>query len=437
MRNIIAAAFAAAMLLAGCTALPGGARITAGDYTAGSVAFHGLLEADNGIAGAEPAARYIFMVHGMGDTRPDYSEPLMDRLRDQGYVRSDAQDWTGTRLNAPISVRGEAMTCVDPTVPPCRFDAFGQYRTDTFVKGRQKVVLYTYYWHADLHRIQAPFLAADRQERRSRWIQTLKQDTIVMGFGDAAAYLGPAGSLVRQGIGVGLCAMLRDAAQRPVVVEDGTVACDLNQLTADDARRYGQAEYGFVTMSLGSRMLFDTLEDHASASTAVLPVLARRTRYFYMLANQLPLLGLGRLEVASIPLAGNTDASDTGVGMPFFRPACDRSGGFLSYAGCERSQAGLTSDGSGPPPVSDTLDVVAFRDPEDLLGFAASTGMAEFGPSVRFIEVWNRNAPVYLGLIADPRKTHAAELEHEASARLIVCGARAMEGGSLAPLTCR
>ena len=42
----------------------------------------------------------------------------------------------------------------------------------------------------------------------------MTRDIIVMGFGDAAAYLEPGSELVRNGIAVALCAMLRQAADR-------------------------------------------------------------------------------------------------------------------------------------------------------------------------------------------------------------------------------
>lgn len=432
-------AVAAIALLVGCTALPGGARIPAGTVPAGEVAFDGLLPASHATA-SERTTRYIFMVHGMGETGRDYWHSLSERLGDQGYRldRGGPDEWVGTTLNRPLTVSTEATRCTDTAGPPCRFDRFGEFQRAKFSKGTQDVVLYAYYWHADLHLIQRPFMESDLEERRSVLNGYLKRNTIVLGFGDAAAYLGPAGQLVQEGLGVGLCAMLREAAGRPVQTEAGAVACDLAALTENDARGYGQAEFGFVTMSLGSRMLFDTLEAHADLQSPVLPVLARRTRYFYMLANQLPLLGLGDVVVEPVEASeGAAATSDTGGGVPeFLGPDCDRANGFLVFASCERGRAAATSDASGPPPITDTLDVVAFRDPEDLLGFAAGRGMTQPRPSLRFIEVWNRNAPVYLGLFADPRKTHAEELEHDRSARLILCGALADMNGRLTPRTC-
>ncbi|WP_339933560.1 hypothetical protein [uncultured Brevundimonas sp.] len=430
------AAFAGTVLLAAaCTALPGGARIDPSVVPAGSVAFDGLLEADSGPR-TEGSTRYIYMVHGMGNTSRDYSKHLFERMVDQGYNRTGGQDWVRAKLSTPLIVESEATQCRGVTAPPCRYESFGEFRTDAFSKGRQRVVVYSYYWHADLDLIQAPFMAADIAEGqdRSLLIRGIKENTIVMGFSDAAAYLGPANRLVREGLAVGLCAMLREAAGRPARTQNGAVACDLTTLTTDDAQRFGQAEFGFVTMSLGSRMLFDTLADHAAASDPVLPALARRTRYFYMLANQLPLLGLGGVQVTEAPTTGPN--ADGGAGLPSFGPP-PRPRGFLAYMADVRGAAGVTSDASGPPPVTDSLDVVAFHDPEDLLGFRAGAGFADLRPSVRFIEVWNRNAPVYLGLVADPRKAHATELEHDTSARLILCGARADANGRLTPLTCR
>lgn len=422
-------------LVAACTSLPGGARIDPTTVQAGQPAFHGLL-ASAGEASPQ-STRYVFVVHGMGDTARSYAAPLYARIRAEGYQDETSQDWADARLSVPMTVRGEATDCANSDDPPCRFTSFGQFRVDTFRdnSSARRVVVYTFYWHSDLHRIQAPFLSADLEERRAVVTRALKRDIIVMGFGDAAAYLGESGQLVRAGLSTGLCAMLHDAAGSPVAVVAGGVDCSMEDLTAQDAQAFAGVDFGFLTMSLGSRMLYDTLDEHARRSDPVLPALARRTRYFFMLANQLPLLGLGRVTVAQD--AGDATA-DTGVNFDLPGDSgCSRTAGFFNLAACEReSGGGATSDVLGVPPIAQALDVVAFHDPEDFLGFSAGKGMASAPTGVRFVEVWNRNAAVYLGLFANPMRTHAVELDHDKAAQLILCGASADADGRLRPREC-
>jgi len=292
------------------------------------------------------------------------------------------------------------------------------------------VVMFTYYWDADLAALQDPFFAEDLKERHAAINGALKRDVVDLGFGDAAAYLGPAGSLVREGIEGAVCAMLRDAASSA----QPAGACRLADLGAAETNAIRGVEYSFISISIGSRMLYDVLSAPSPPTTespaalaagepTAVRALAKNTRNFFMLANQLPLLALGEVTVsdASRAEAGFTSGDECAAPRNFFKAAaCER-----------RTRPGELSSNLGQ------LEVVAFHDPDDLLGFRASGAMAKPDQNgVRFIEVSNRNTPVWLGMLAMPQDAHATEMKHAASARLILCGAQLQDGGRLKAQDC-
>jgi hypothetical protein len=438
---------AAALLVSGCTALPGGARIEGKGPFVATDPFHGLIPATTD-APTQSKTRYIFVIHGMGETKEDYSERLLKAIADLHYEPSKIpapSGWREVALPQAYKVKGDALNCPDDVLtPPCRYTTFGKYRFDRFEAGSgadtRKVIVVTYYWDAAMAALQTPFLARDLHDHGSAAINTgLKHKVIDLGFGDATAYLGEGGGLARQGIEGAVCAMLKDAAMRPLPASDAS-HCRFSDITEEDAAAFKAIEYSFVSFSLGSRMLFDVLSGVQSASSAPGETTARiglavRTRNFFMLANQMPLLGIGRVSVTPVKAAPSA-TSDQG---PSFVPGVSApqagcGGDFFSRAGCRRGD-NATSDSAGVTPIADGLEVIAFHDPEDLLGFRASGGMAGMG-STRFTEVRNRNAVVWLWLFANPADAHAAELEHTTARNLILCGATSNTKGRLKPRSC-
>ena len=428
-RLVLAWIFAAtAFVLGGCTHLTGGAHIELS--IPGPVdTFSGLLPSNV----TTPELHYIFVIHGMGATRRNYAQPLLDAIEARGYGRIAEGSFVDVGLPNPIRVSGEAFECgANADSPPCTFTTFGQYRVDRFVHKQHpavKVIVFTYFWNEAMAALQNPFLHTDRETGTGAKINTLlKHDLIDDGFGDATAYLGSAGELARLGITGALCAMLKDASDPGQTPTHGVSDCQLEKLSAEQMGPSSNIDYAFLSFSLGSRMLYEVLSgmrnDRTAGDTAPKLALARfatRTRNFFMAANQMPLLGVGRVTVRdpaakSMPPTFSTDT---------FLPNCP--GGFFSLAGClrggdgaKRVPFGLFSDAQETA-LTEGLQVIAFHDPADLLGFRASGGIQNPGTTT-FVEVSHRNTPVILGLLAWPGAAHATELAHTDSLLLILCG---------------
>lgn len=440
--NSVACLVTCAMIGAGCTHLSGGARIE--DPASGTpTSFSGVVPADRD--GNERAnTRYVFVIHGMGDTNRDYTKCLLKSIEQHGYRREKEGTFVEVALPEPYRVRGEALECNGAeTIPPCTFTSFGEYRIDRFQKNTggsdQTVVVFTYFWNDSMAALQAAFLARDRGSSTGALLNTkIKKAIIDDGFGDATAYLGEAGRLARLGIEGTLCSMLKDAADPSS--HDGK-ACQFSQLTENVLAHSRQAEYSFLSFSLGSRMLYDVLsgmressyQANAQPPKALLRFVAR-TRNFFMAANQMPLLGVGRVSVMEQSAAkGSMYSTDTVL--------TDCDGGFFGLVGCARSRktAGLLDAKSalaGEDILSGDLQVIAFHDPGDLLGFRASGGMHATS-GIKFIEVTHRNTPVILWLLAWPGSAHATELERDDSRALILCGGLADANGKLRAEICR
>jgi hypothetical protein len=329
----------------------------------------------------------------------------------------------------------------------------------------------------------------------------LKKGLVNEGFSDAAAYLGPMKSIVLEGVQSAVCAMLADASGQKFKSEDVTrinpdtgrsevvyrriprtpappVTVVENGVSREEMRKNasGRAlvmagneclqaldisgigydrEFHFVTHSLGSRMLLDALSPYAGGvglnRNANLGMLAEQTRTIFMAANQIPLLGLGTLNVAPHDKPEMLDA-------PLKAPALPRqtndvpslvatSGGELEQAVCEgRSFFDCRTSGA----ITGTVDaiplwVISFMDPEDVLGYRADAAIVGINnPSqtcvtgitcVRFTQVVHRNTPVWLWLLAFPGEAHDKELVRDSSIALIFCGADAK--GAAQKLTAR
>lgn len=382
-------------------------------------AFAGLLRAVGEPKTDVPVRRFIFHTHGMGMTQHcrDFMDPLTALLKARGY-RADGlpSGWLDAPTDGSHYIRGEALRCKSGSGKPCRYDSFGQYRIDR-LKGPagDEVVVYSYFWHRDLWRAQLPFVNHDLAQDPGLLAKPAKE-LVDGGLGDAASYLGELGVPLREGMSSAICAMLVHAAtgkpapdERRKTLATGLDHCLTEQEAQDGVRFRDELHFGFLSHSLGSRMLFDVLSGWGRAPGAATPAtstrtaLAYRTDTFFMAANQLPLLGPGRVTRtrSSPPEAVTTDV-------------CANLPGFLGLR-CRtlRVEGGRTK----------TLDVVGFVDPGDLLGFRVSGGIAdETFPGIRFVNVRHRNAPQVLLLGTWPTSAHDKELQEPSAAALILCG---------------
>ncbi|WP_056178725.1 hypothetical protein [Pseudorhodoferax sp. Leaf267] len=157
-------------------------------------------------------------------------------------------------------------------------------------------------WYNDPEerRDSPPLRAADNSR--------LKRMVVTYGLTDAAAYMGRLGRLMREAVEAASCAVIAEhtgAATRfaeldAAVGDGGTARSDQHVTAAQACTGSGAGDrsiaFGLVTHSLGSRVAFDVFtQDMTPALNSMLQRTANTTVEIYMLANQIPLIGVGRV----------------------------------------------------------------------------------------------------------------------------------------------
>lgn len=486
---LIAAAIFCGSVLTGCTTGSDIARLEdPSDVPEApeTMAFPGILTAST--TAENPSVQYLFQTHGMGMTDPDavLIRPVALALRQAGYrlePRHGEGDWLPAPTARPHRFRIEAVNCSGPDAasPPCTYTSFGAYRVDRYIHadGARRVVVFSYLWHEDLWKVQEPFLAHDRTGLRNGfagWTSGLlsgglKDRLVNEGLSDVAAYLGPAGEALRQGMSSAVCTMLRDAAgvSRPENISSSPAKC----LTTEEAQRLeaSGARFSFISHSLGSRMLFDVLGADDSSDRpppAALAALGSSTDTFFMAANQLSLLGISRgvKEIKNSP--SSPTAQEEAVRKTLTEGCPSNLPSFLTIRCRTAALKGAeTSQALAGPTERRPLWVIGFFDPGDVLGYSVMGWRTPEGPGqVRLISVLHRNTPQILWLGSIPTSAHDTELalrrpagarsklpgSHDAPPRqevverevfrnpnaagMIFCGALSYGAGQLKPDSC-
>lgn len=141
----------------------------------------------------------------------------------------------------------------------------------------------------------------DLEGYRAPFNANTKNQVLTWGLVDAAAYIGPAGSYVREGIAGALCAVMSagDDYRAGVKAEkDGKL-----RLTTKEACGRAQIPRNSLIImahSLGSRAVFDVLSTDLDSNLArKLNSLPNENLEAYFLANQIPLFGIGRIGAAA------------------------------------------------------------------------------------------------------------------------------------------
>ncbi|MCY0911411.1 hypothetical protein [Massilia antarctica] len=233
--------------------------------------------------------------------------------------------------------------------------------------------------------------------RRATFNRTLKDKLLDDCLADAVIYQGKS----RQAINQRMQAAILEAVGagggtgRPLVPPGGEVPPTPIPLV-------------LITDSLGSKITFDALFKLAGRpeqSAAALQVFNRMS-LVYMRANQLPLLRLAEMDL---------DGSMAPPGPGGF-PADP-----IQALIAQRNVQGL-----GKP--TDVPTVVAFTDPNDVLGYTLAKSPFAARATYPIIDVVVSNAPTYLGLFELPTNAHTDYLLNATVRRLIACGEPAAEG---------
>jgi hypothetical protein len=245
---------------------------------------------------------------------------------------------------------------------------------------------------------------------------------------DAVGYLSSIGKLEREGMETAICAMLSDSigTKEPPL---GT-GC-LGEFRPADLTRLQDVEFNFLSHSLGSRMLYDVLSGaipengirRPGNETCVRSAIRIRTHELIMAANQMPLLAASEFHVMPAKEAHGGQLPPSNL-PPEARTA---------FVNLTQPDCAQMADSSGRRP---HLTVIAFQDPDDILGFKASDAVLGTDDDITIIDVLHRNANQWAFLFASPAKAHDHELKERHSRQMILCGADELSDGSLRARKC-
>jgi hypothetical protein len=267
--------------------------------------------------------------------------------------------------------------------------------------------------------------------------RVIKESTLDSALSDAVIYVGTYGAKIEQGVAEVLCRLVSAKGY------EGVERCRWSDADASKLR----SSFIFMTHSLGSRIVFDTLLDldgHPTRETG--PILKEvgaeghrsveqvilNTRSIYMFANQLPLLTL-----ADVPATRNSDASPSVIDFKHYTdidasrhpadsqaPAAsttqERSAPHLLWFATVKSTLGH----SQPQQVA-KLDVVAFSDPNDLLSYIIPPWFEQDMGNLQFqiTNVAVQNAFHWLHLYESPTAAHDQYMVNSDVWKVIRCGA--------------
>jgi hypothetical protein len=265
---------------------------------------------------------------------------------------------------------------------------------------------------------------------RREWLNTsLKETVLDRDLADALIYVGTYGSVISHGVADALCHAITHASDDH--------ACQWPQFLSKAEQ---STNYVFVTHSLGSRIVYDmfldltaktyaqdnggpvhfTQEEWQAAKPFVSPMLGR-TQAFYMMANQLPMLGLARMterdsEVAVNPKVRQLDGEQVQPNLPSFLKKSelpDVPQSPVEQIALARSQA---------DPNAPTLHITAFSDLNDLLTWPLPKWYTT--DAAVFTNVIVRNSYVLPVLIESPMDAHNGYFQNAAVWQVIYCGGK-------------
>lgn len=275
--------------------------------------FHGLQAAMS-----RSGTVCMLLVHGMGGYSVGDPQTLINSVQTQMHLRP-----------MPVQNNADDSPELDKRV--------GSLTRQDFVADNGHVLrIYTLTWESLTEGLKRQYLAYDASpastQPRLRILNDVKQSLMNENVPDVVLYVG---------------------AYRPVLQKAVRAALGRIQRDLGDNKDY---EYFFVTFSLGSKIVFDVVDEMDNeASETHRDQIVDKTASFFMLANQLPLLGLGNVEPAA---------------------ATQMSGQVPGYESMLRFvRRKHQHQQSAPPPSSTTqpaggeLSIVAVSDPNDLFSY--------------------------------------------------------------------
>ncbi len=272
------------------------------------------------------------------------------------------------------------------------------------------------------------------------WVNKVLKDGLMdRSLSDVVIYVGSYGPKIEREIADALCRTFREDWSPVRKSPDGTpVRC----LWPGDAS-VPYNDVVFITHSLGSRVVYDTMLELAnvrmrpdsqvfsvetiSAAKPTITQVLNNKLAIYMMANQLPMLGLS----ATKPSQSSADDPARLLQIAEFREsdAKTRAPGASSAFSLAGQSSLARSDPLFQLPFvrradAEALDIVAFNDANDLLSYSLPdwySGLAGV-TNIDVTNVYVHNATRWFGIVENPAAAHTKYVNNPAVWKAIACG---------------
>lgn len=237
--------------------------------------------------------------------------------------------------------------------------------------------------------------------------RTLKDKLVNFGFSDAVMYLGPAGDEIRDAIRGAMCAAALDAAGVKFSrlghdTDYNTVCNTANRMTLETD------PFAFVSESLGSKIALDLIRDVMTDNKETVHDNMIKQTQVFMLANQIPLLGLADLSDKEPFKPSNYTADERPTFIAF-----SEINDFLTYELVPFYEQLYKNSKIDPSVSEQNLDTFDRRTLIDKLGFNVIDMRVEFAaPLIPLVNSF-----------VDPLYAHNGHVQQPRIMEYILCGA--------------
>ena len=379
-----------------------------------------------GVAGAYGLENYTSGVESLCGENGPAREKAKGREGEFVYITPDRE----TRFQTALSgshLQIDRLVCMDKHVLP----------VDDVIE----FVVYRVFWD-DLfwNALQFPHVGQDDDAGsskafaglRRKYNRRFKDELVNYGFSDAVMYLGPAGTELRRAIQGAMCSAALDASGYQFAKQGHELsygdACNLASWKTLQTN-----QFAFVTESLGSKIVFDVMQDSLTDGKDNIIDDMISGSEFYMLANQIALLSLNDLAAAPRPPVRQFTGKD--------RPkiiAMSEVNDFLTYELIpfyeqlwKRSERRVET----APGIFEAAP--AGQSPDDPQARAAIMEAVGWDIIDMRLEFADRMIPLVDGLV-DPLQAHGGHMSEPELVLYLLCGADAAKlkaGGCLAKET--
>ena len=416
-----------------------------------SASFRGLEFLADPLPGQLKNRVNIFYVHGIGWTENPDGDPLAN-----DFIAGVANAYGLTNYTASVE-----SLCGENGLDAATIKAAGDSRGDDFVYiktpgetyfqtalagSRLKIdklvcmdkhtllvddvlefVVYRVFWD-DLfwNALQFPHVGQDDDAGSSKGFAALrrkynrrfKDELVNYGFSDAVMYLGPAGTELRRAVQGAMCSAALDASGYDFEKQGH----DLSYSDACNLASWKDLEtnqFAFVTESLGSKIVFDVMQDSLTdGKDNVIDDMIAGSEFF-MLANQIALLSLN--DLANVPrppvrqfegkerpkIIAMSEVNDflTYELIPFYKQLWKRSERRVEIAPNIYESAAANIDFDSPDARGEMVRAIGYDIIDMRLEFA------------------DRMIPMVDGLV-DPLQAHGGHMSEPELVLYLLCGAR-------------